>query len=122
MQFEQFFYGVCYYPEAWELSRHARDIDRIADAGFNFIRMGEGAWSYWEPSEGQFQFDLFDRVIDRCRQRDIRVILGTPTYACPAWVATNYPEVLRRNEQRLMMAHGSRRNLNYTSPKMLELS
>jgi beta-galactosidase len=121
-KFEKFFYGVCYYPEAWHPDRHRSDIDRIADCGFNFVRMGEGAWSYWEPSEGHFQFELFDRVIDFCRARGIKVILGTPTYACPAWVAGNYPEVLRWNFERIPMKHGSRRNLNYTSPKMLELS
>ena len=122
MLFEKFFYGVCYYPEAWDPGRHESDIDRIAEAGFNFVRMGESAWSFWEPEEGRFQFDLFDRVIDRCRERNVRVILGTPTYACPAWAATKYPEILRWNYQRLPMAHGSRRNLNYTSPAMLALS
>jgi beta-galactosidase len=119
---KNFLYGVCYYPEAWAPARRASDIDRIADCGFNFVRMGEGAWSYWEPSEGNFQFDLFDEVLDRCRARNISVILGTPTYACPAWVSSNYPEVLRWNFDRIPMKHGSRRNLNYTSPKMLELS
>ena len=119
---KKFLYGVCYYPEAWHPDRHESDIDRIAACGFNFIRMGEGAWSYWEPREGEYQFELFDRVLERCRERNILVVLGTPTYACPAWVSTNYPEVLRWNFQRIPMKHGSRRNLNYTSPKMLELS
>ncbi len=119
---EPFYYGVCYYPEAWDAKRHASDIARIADCGFNFVRMGEGAWSYWEPEEGRFQFDLFDRVIDHCRKHKIQVILGTPTYAAPAWVSHNYPEVLRWNFERIPMAHGSRRNLNYTAPKYLELS
>jgi beta-galactosidase len=119
---EKFHYGVCYYPEAWHPSRHKSDIDRIAASGFNFVRMGEGAWSYWEPTEGNFQFAQFDRVINYCRSRNVKVILGTPTYACPAWVSSNYPEVLRWNFERIPMKHGSRRNLNYTSPKMLDLS
>jgi len=120
--FGQFLYGVCYYPEHWHPSRHASDIARIADAGFNVVRLGEGAWSYWEPREGQYQFDLFDNVIDLCRRHGLKVILGTPTYAGPAWVAHQYPEVLRWNYDRVPMAHGSRRNYNYTSPKYLELS
>jgi beta-galactosidase len=120
--FDSFYYGVCYYPEAWDPSRHASDIRRIAECGFNFVRMGEGAWSYWEPQEGQFQFDLFDRVIDLCRAHGIKVILGTPTYAGPGWVATKYPEVLRWDFDRTPMKHGSRRFYNYTSPKYLELS
>jgi beta-galactosidase len=119
---KEFYYGVCYFPEHWDPSRHADDIRRIADCGFNFVRMGEGAWSYWEPREGQYQFELFDRVIDLCRDAGIKVILGTPTYAGPAWVASKYPEVLRWDYNRRPMAHGSRRNFNYTSPKYLDLS
>lgn len=117
-----FTYGVCYYPEHWDASRHASDIARIAKAGFNTIRIGEGAWSYWEPREGQYQFDLFDNVIDLCRKHDVKVIMGTPTYAGPAWVARSYPEVLLWNFQRQPMGHGSRRIYNYTSPKYLDLS
>jgi beta-galactosidase len=48
--------------------------------------------------------------------------MGTPTYAGPAWIAHNYPEVLRHNFQRVPMRHGSRRFYNYTSPKYLDLS
>ena len=119
---EKFLYGVCYYPEAWDPSRHASDLDRIKQCGFNFVRLGEGAWNYWEPEEGKYQFSLFDRVFDLCAERKLKIVLGTPTYAAPAWVASNYPEVLRWNFERIFMAHGSRRNLNLTSPKMLDLS
>ena len=120
--FETFYYGCAYYPEAWDESRWADDLARMAKAGFNIVRLGEGAWSYWEPREGEFQFELFDRVIALCKQHQIKVIMGTPTYAAPAWVSTTYPEVLRRDFNRIPMKHGGRRNFNYTSPKYLDLS
>lgn len=120
--FDEFYYGVCYYPEHWSPDRHASDIRRIKECGFNFVRMGEGAWGYWEPEEGKYQFELFDHVIDLCREHGIKVILGTPTYCAPAWVSHRYPEVLRWDFRRMPMAHGSRRNFNYTSPKYRELS
>jgi beta-galactosidase len=120
--FDKFHYGVCYYPEHWDASRYESDIRRMRNCGFDLIRLGEGAWGYWEPREGQYQFDLFDHVIDLCADNGIRVILGTPTYCGPAWVSNNYPEVLRWNFDRMPMAHGSRRNFNYTSPKYMELS
>lgn len=119
---KDFYYGVCYYPEHWPARRHVRDIERIAAAGFNLIRLGEGAWSYWEPRQGVYQFDLFDRVIELCGRHGIKVIMGTPTYCAPAWASNAYPEILRWDFNRIPMTHGSRRNLNYTSPKYLELS
>lgn len=119
---DRFHLGVCYYPEHWPASRHQDDFRRMRDAGIDLVRIGEGAWSYFEPREGQFRFDLFDRAVDFCRRLGIRVIFGTPTYCGPAWIAAQYPEVLRWNFQRLPMTHGSRRNYTYASPKYLELS
>lgn len=104
------------------MSRHASDFRRMRDAGFDVVRMGEGAWSYFEPEEGKFQFDLFDNAIGLCRRFGLKVIFGTPTYCGPAWIASQYPEVLRWNFQRIPMRHGSRRNYNYTSAKYLKLS
>lgn len=118
----RFLIGATYYPELWPSENHARDFDRMQAAGFNVVRLGEGAWWYWEPSEGKYQFELFDRVIDLCRERDIKVVMGTPTYTGPAWIAKKYPEVLRWNFERQPLAHGSRQNFNHTSPKFLDLS
>ncbi|MBC7785592.1 MAG: beta-galactosidase [Burkholderiales bacterium] len=115
-------YGVCFYPEHWPWKTVVDDIRRIRDCGFNYVRIGEGAWWYFEPEEGKYQFDLFDKVIDECRRAGLKVIFGTPTYCGPAWIGHKYPEVYRWDFQRTPMKHGSRRNYNYTSPKYLELS
>ncbi len=120
--FDRFHYGVCYYPEHWAADMHDADFRRMKETGFDVVRMGEGAWGYWEPTEGKFQFDLFDRALELCRKYDLKVVLGTPTYCAPAWLSSKYPEVLRWDYQRRPMAHGSRRNLNYTSPRFLDLS
>jgi beta-galactosidase len=118
----RFLIGATYYPEHWPAENHARDLDRVASAGFNVVRLGEGAWWYWEPREREYQFDLFDRVIDLCREREIKVVMGTPTYTGPAWISSKYPEVLRKNFERQPLAHGSRQNFNHTSPKFRDLS
>ncbi|HEX8340742.1 MAG TPA: beta-galactosidase, partial [Tepidisphaeraceae bacterium] len=119
---EQTYYGVCLFPEHWPARLAADDVARIADAGFNFVRIGEGAWWYFEPEEGKYQFQLFDDVIDECRRHKLKVVFGTPTYTGPAWIAQKYPEALRWNYERTPMKHGSRRNYNYTSPAYLDLS
>lgn len=118
----RFLIGATYYPEHWPAENHPRDLDRIAATGFNVVRLGEGAWWYWEPREGEYQFELFDRVIDLCREREIKVIMGTPTYTGPAWISSKYPEVLRKTFERQPLAHGSRQNFNHTSPKFRDLS
>lgn len=118
----QLHYGVCFYPEHWPWRTVTSDIRRIADCGFTFVRIGEGAWWYFEPEEGQYRFDLFDEVIDECRKHDLKVVFGTPTYCGPAWIGHRYPEVYRWDYNRTPMKHGSRRNYNYTSPTYLELS
>lgn len=119
---DQLHYGVCYFPEHWPESSVDDDLSRIRDAGFTYVRIGEGAWSYFEPAEGQYRFDLFDKVIDACAARNLKVVFGTPTYTGPAWIGNTYPEVYRWNFNRTPMKHGGRRNYNYTSPKYLELT
>ena len=119
---KKFLLGTCYYPEHWPEARHETDFRRMKETGIDLVRMGEGAWGYFEPEEGTFRFELFDRAIALCRRFGIKVIFGTPTYCGPAWIASKYPEVLRWDFQRVPMRHGSRRNFNYTSEKYLELS
>ena len=46
-----FLYGVVYYPEQWPEVKWDADFSRIAGIGMNVVRMGEGAWSFWEPEE-----------------------------------------------------------------------
>ena len=45
--------GVAYYPEAWPEARWDEDIALMRDAHINLVRMGEFAWSRFEPQEGQ---------------------------------------------------------------------
>jgi beta-galactosidase len=110
-----FLYGVVYYPEQWPEARWDSDLSRIAQAGMNVVRMGEGAWSVWEPEEGRYDFALFDRALELCQKYALKVIMGTPTYTPPAWLTERYPEVLRTSFEGTRLVHGSRRHYNYTS-------
>jgi beta-galactosidase len=112
---DTFLLGVCYYPEHWEESLWNEDFRRMAELGFNVVRMGETAWNVMEPEEGQYDFGLFDRAIEAAVRHGLQIIMGTPTYAPPAWLTEKYPEVLRVDFHGQTMAHGSRRHYNYTS-------
>ena len=117
-----FLYGVVYYPEQWPEARWGEDLSRIAQTRMNVVRMGEGAWSVWEPAEGRYEFDLFDRALALCERHGLQAIMGTPTYTPPAWLTERYPETLRVDYEGKLLRHGSRRHYNYTSPVYLEKS
>lgn len=118
---EKFELGVCYYPEHWPESMWEDDYRRMRELGFTIIRMGEFAWSIFEPAEGEFQFGLFDRAIDLAHKHGLQVVLGTPTATPPAWLTHKYPEVLNVSYEGVTLHHGLRRHYNYSSPKYREL-
>ncbi|AIQ68777.1 beta-galactosidase [Paenibacillus graminis] len=118
---EQFELGVCYYPEHWPEEMWAGDYRRMVETGFTIVRMAEFAWSIFEPEEGNFQFELFDKAIDLAHSYGLKVILGTPTATPPAWLTNRYPEVLNVTDEGVTLQHGMRRHYNYSSPKYREL-
>ncbi|NOU64596.1 cellulase family glycosylhydrolase [Paenibacillus sp. LMG 31461] len=113
---ENFDLGVCYYPEQWPEGMWADDYRRMREIGFTIVRMGEFAWNFFEPEEGVFAFDLFDRAIDLAHEHGLKVILGTPTATPPAWMTYKYPEILNANFDGVQYQHGMRRHYNYSSP------
>ena len=52
--------GIDYYPEHWDRSLWRDDLQRMKAAGIRVIRVGEFAWSKFEPTEGVFTYDFFD--------------------------------------------------------------
>src|SRR6201998_1902644 len=97
LEFPTVLYGAAYYNEYMPGDRDARltkDIAMMKAAGLNVVRMGESTWSLWEPEDGKFEYAWMDRVVDAMGKADIKVILGTPTYSVPAWMAHQHPEIL----------------------------
>lgn len=108
--------GVCYYPEHWPQDMWAADLDRMLDCGIRVVRIAEFSWNLTEPSEGVFTFDFFDRFLELCQEKGMRVIFGTPTATPPAWLTKQYPEVLNAHADGKLLEHGGRRHYNYNSP------
>lgn len=113
---DKFLLGAPHYPEHVDESYWVRDAQRLAAAGANTVRLGEFAWHIWEPYEGHFDFDLFDRAIAVLGQHGIKTILSTPTATPPRWMTVNYPEILRVDANGRAMGHGSRQHADTTSP------
>ena len=123
LEFPTVLYGTAYYHKYMPYERLDQDVAMMKAAGFNVVRMGESTWSLWEPEDGKFEYAWMDRAVDAMGKAGIKVILGTPTYSIPAWMAHQHPEILT---QRLNGAafggppvqstYGMRQNMDTDSP------
>ncbi|MEW2402401.1 beta-galactosidase [Streptomyces sp. NPDC046862] len=92
------------------------DLDLMAGARFTVIRVGESVWSTWEPENGRFELDWLHPVLDGAHERGISVILGTPTYAVPPWLARQYPEITGERATGQRIGWGARQEADFTHP------
>jgi beta-galactosidase len=130
LDFPTVLYGVAYYneympqdtPDAQD-RRLEKDVAMMKAAGLTVVRMGESTWSLWEPEDGRFEYAWMDRVVDAMGKAGIKVILGTPTYSLPAWMAHQHPEILVKRIPDGMFggpaaetAYGLRQNMDTDSP------
>lgn len=118
----EFLYGSPYYPEHWDEETRAKDPTLFRAAGWNVVRMGEFAWDVLEPSEGVFDFALFDETIARMGAEGIRTIFCTPTATPPRWLTAKHPEVLRMDADGRRQEHGSRQHAGHFSPVFRDYS
>ncbi len=112
-------FGAAYYHEYQLSNRLDADLDLMAAADMSVIRVGESVWSTWEPSDGAFDLDWLQPVVDGAKQRGISVILGTPTYAVPPWLARRYPEIAAERTTGVAVPWGARQEIDYTHPAFL---
>jgi beta-galactosidase len=106
-------YGVAYYHEYMPYERLNKDVAMMKDAGISVVRMGESTWSLWEPSDGRFEYAWMDRVVDAMGKAGIKVIMGTPTYSIPTWMAKAHPEILVRPLGDGFVGYGMRQNMDF---------
>ncbi|WP_433862928.1 beta-galactosidase [Sphingobacterium thalpophilum] len=115
-RFDKPLYGAAYYHEYMPYERLDEDIQLMKNAGLNVVRVGESTWGLFEPQEGVFDFNWMDRIIDKMYQAGIKVILGTPTYSIPAWLAHKHPEVMAEYLRGSKAYYGIRQNIDFTNP------
>ncbi|MBD5531203.1 MAG: beta-galactosidase [Lachnospiraceae bacterium] len=118
MKTDQIYYGAAYYDEYMPCDRIREDMRMLREAGMNVIRIAESTWATMEPHDGVFDFTHLDRMLEASAAEGIKVIIGTPTYAIPAWMAARYPDILAvtRFGQEI---YGRRQNMDITSPDYL---
>lgn len=84
---QNLFVGANFHPHDYDSETEIdAQIAMMQQAGFNVVRMGHLAWDTFEPSDGEFKFEWFDRVMDKMYKAGIRVILDIPVRPAPMWV------------------------------------
>ncbi|MFD5161945.1 beta-galactosidase [Streptomyces hawaiiensis] len=109
-------YTPAYDPELRPDERLKTDLDLMAEARFTVIRVGESVWSTWEPENGTFDLDWLQPVLDGAHERGMSVVLGTPTYAVPPWLARQYPEITGERRTGERVGWGARQEADFTHP------
>lgn len=112
---DKLLYGAAYYDEYMPEERLEKDMELMERSGMNLIRIAESTWSTWEPKDGTFDFTHLHRVLQAAQRHGISVIVGTPTYAIPPWLAKKYPDILAETHAGICR-YGARQNFDLTHP------
>lgn len=114
--FKHFLHGGDYNPEQWIHDKSVWDEDmRLMQlANCNQMSVGIFSWSKLEPSQGVYDFEWLDDILDRIYNAGGRVFLATPSGARPKWLADKYPEVLRVAKNGVRNKFSRRHNHCYT--------
>lgn len=119
MKTDKLLFGAAYYDEYLPVDRIEKDMEMMAKAGMNVIRIAESTWSTWEPQEGVFDFTHLHRMLQASARHNIQVIIGTPTYAVPTWLARKYPDIITETHNG-PERYGRRQNMDITHPMYLK--
>lgn len=84
--------GTQYFPEQWPRSQWEFDISQMRLLGLQQVHIGKLAWPTLEPRPGEFHFDWLKHCLDLARQRDLGVVLVTPTASPPRWLGEQAPD------------------------------
>lgn len=119
---KELYHGTAYYPEQWSVECVEQDIAYMKELGLNNVRMMEFAWSTIEKREGEFDFSLFDTVIEKLYKNGISVVLCTPTATPPRWFTLKHPDSLVVDKDGKALQHGSRAHVCINHPAFREKS
>ena len=115
---KELLFGAAYYDEYMPYDRLDKDIEMMKKAGINTVRIAESTWSTCEPQDGVFDFSHVERVMDAMEEAGINVIIGTPTYAVPAWMVKAHPDVIATTKNGAGI-YGARQIMDITNPVYL---
>ena len=107
--------GICYYPEQWPEDLWEQDAAEMVATGIEWVRVGEFAWSRYEPNPGEYHWDWLRRSLDILKKSGLKVVLGTPTATPPKWLMDQHPDIIALDEDGKPRRFGSRRHYCFSS-------
>ncbi|MGW0533271.1 beta-galactosidase [Streptomyces sp. NPDC003032] len=113
-------FGGDYNPEQWPETVWREDVRLMREAGVTMVSVGIFSWALLEPAPGAHDFGWLDRLIDLLHEHGIRVDLGTPTVAPPAWFYREHPDALPVTAEGVRYEFGSRGAICHSSPAYRE--
>ena len=91
---QQLYVGANYHPhDDKSPEKIKKDIELMKAAGLTVVRMGHLAWDSYEPSDGKFDFEWFDKVMDMMDKAGIKVVLDIAIRPAPIWLHHQYPSI-----------------------------
>ena len=119
-QQERIWYGGDYNPDQWPEEVWDDDVRLMKKAGVNLVSVGIFSWAKIETSEGVYDFDWLDRIIDKLGEAGVAVDLASATASPPMWLTQAHPEVLWKDYRGDVCQPGARQQWRPTSPVFRE--
>ena len=89
--------------------------EMMVKANIKVIRIGEFAWSLYEPEEGKYEFDWMDEALDFFGKYGIKVVMCTPSATPPKWMIDKYPDILQNDIHGNPKLFGTRKHYCFNS-------
>jgi beta-galactosidase len=102
--------GADWNPDQWPKEVWLRDLQLMKEAKVNLVSFPVFGWSQLETSEGIFDFDLLDDLLNELDIAGIGADLATATATPPAWLVRKHPDVLPVAIDGLQFEYGSRQS------------
>ncbi len=101
-------FGGDYNPDQWDDETIDQDIAVFKKTRINTVTLPVFSWAKLEPSEGVYEFEWLDHILDKLDEAGLSYFLATPTSAQPSWLSKKYPEVLPVDIAGRKRTHGMR--------------
>ena len=114
--FNRFMFGGDWNPEQWPEDTWEHDIRLLERAHINEATINVFSWALLQPDEQTYDFSMLDRIVDLLVRHGFAIVLAAGTAAIPAWMARDYPQVMRTGVDGTHQVFGGRHNFCPTSP------